>query len=127
MTPASVAELVRDGLLALLPAVALAVGIVLLSVPVTATPVVVGVVGTLLFELLLATRAETVRRHWQKSVVQIGTVGVLLAGLWFGYGTLGGRVLVVALAGLVTYLLLVFGVLVGVVPPTSEWVGRDRE
>ena len=127
MTPASVAELVRDGLLALLPAVALAVGIVLLSVPVTATPVVVGVVGTLLFELLLATRAETVRRHWQKSVVQIGAVGVLLAGLWFGYGTLGGRVLVVALAGLVTYLLLVFGVLVGVVPPTSEWVGRDRE
>ncbi|MFC5366696.1 hypothetical protein [Salinirubrum litoreum] len=115
-------ELVRDGLLALLPAVALAGCVGWLAVPVTATPVVVGVAGTLLLELVLATRADTVRRYWRTSSVQAGAVGVLLVGLWLGWQTLGGQVLVVALAGLVTYLLLVGAVLVGLVPPTSQWV-----
>ena len=117
-------ELVRDGLLALLPAVALAVCVGWFDVPVTPVPVVVGVAGTLLFELLLATRAGTVRRYWRRPAVQVGAVGVLLGGLWLGWRTLGGRVLVVALAGLLTYLTLVVGVLVGVIPPTSEWSRR---
>jgi hypothetical protein len=117
-------ELVRDGLLALLPAVALAVCVGWFAIPVTPTPLVVGVVGTLLLELLLATRAETVRRYWRVTAVQVGAVAVLFVGLWLGWQALGGRVLVVALAGLVTYLLLVGAVLVGVVPPTSEWSRR---
>jgi hypothetical protein len=116
-------ELVRDGLLALLLVVALAVCVGWFAVPVTPTPIVVGVVGTLLLELLLATRAETVRRYWQKPAVQVGAVAVLSVGLWFGWQAFGGRVLVVALAGLVAYLLLVGAVLVGIVPPTSEWAG----
>jgi hypothetical protein len=115
-------ELPRDGLLALLPAVALAVCVGWFAVPVTPTPVVVGVAGTLLLELLLATRVETVRRYWRNAVVQIGAVAGLVVVLWLGWQTLGGRVLVVALAGLVTYLLLVGAVLAGVVPPTTEWL-----
>jgi hypothetical protein len=119
-------ELHRDGLLALLLAVALAGGVGWFATPVTPTPLVVGVVGTLVLELVLATRAETVRRYWRKPVVRVGAVAVLFAGLWVGWQALGGRVLVVVLAGLVTYLLLVGAVLAGVVPPTSEWVGTDE-
>jgi hypothetical protein len=115
-------ELVRDGLLALLLAVALAVCVGWFAVPVTPTPVVVGILGTLLLELLLATRAEAVRGYWRTPVVQVGALGALLAGLWLGWQTLGGRVLVVALAGLVTYLALVGAVLVGLVPPPTQWV-----
>jgi hypothetical protein len=114
-------ELVRDGLLALPLVVGLAVIVALLGVPVTPTPVVVGVVVTLLLELLLATRAGTVRRLWRRPAVQVGGAAVLLGGLWLGWQTLGGRVLVVALVGLVTYLLLVGAVLAGLLPPTSEW------
>jgi hypothetical protein len=117
-------ELGRDALLALPPAVALTVAVGSLGVPVTPTPVVVGVVGALLLELLLAVRAETVRRYWRRPTGRVAGVVALAAALWFGWRTLGGRVLVVALAGLATYLLLVAGVLAGVVPPTSEWLRR---
>lgn len=103
----------RDGLLALVTltpilAISFATGTATrLAEPL---PAVVGVVGTLLVELLLLRFEVPVRSLWSRPPVRVGAVGAVL--LVAGMATVsGGAVVVTALAwGLLAYLALLGGV-----------------
>lgn len=104
-------------------AIVIAIGFAI-QVDVYTPYLVAAVVGTVLLELLLATRAETVRALWERPLVRplavASVVGVALVGAFVAPSV----VFAVLWGGLAGYLLLAGLVLSVGLPPISEWCGE---
>lgn len=84
-------------------------------------PFLVGVVGALALELLMARFPDMSRRLWTDVRVQALAVAVVLGG-GFGLARLAGSwVFGAVLGGLVTYFVLLALVLSGVLPGPETW------
>ena len=68
-----------------------------------------GALGTVAFELLTSLDPATVRRHWDRPVVQAGAVGLALSGVALGAWLAPPIVLSASVGALVAYLLLLAG------------------
>jgi peptidoglycan/LPS O-acetylase OafA/YrhL len=113
-----------DALAALGVALVTGVLVAVTGVPVTPRLLLTGGLATVALELLLALRADAVRRYWRSFRVRAVSAVLFVVVAAAGVAVAGGGVLVVVLGGAVAYLALLGLVALGVVPPTTEWVGR---
>lgn len=96
-----------DALLAGLVLVAAAGALVAVEASVSPIAAALGGLGTIAFELLAARDPETVRRWWDRPVVQGLSVAVALVGIAIGATVAASSALSFALGALATYLAFV--------------------
>lgn len=119
----------RDGVLA--AAVTVGVLLVARATGVDATrllrigPLLVGAVGALALELLMARFPGVSRRLWSQPCVQALAVAVVLGGGVLLAVVVGPWVFSAVLGGLATYFVLLALVLAGVVPGPETWFRHE--
>ncbi|MFU8868990.1 hypothetical protein [Natronococcus sp.] len=82
---------------------------------------VVGGLGTILFELLASRRYDLVRRYWERRDVQVVSLAAAIGIAAVGARVAPEPVLSLCCGALVTYLAFLGLVRVGVVPPPRTW------
>lgn len=115
----------RDGILALVVTACLlavaastGLGVTTLFRP---TALVVGGLGALALELVMARFPERSRTLWARRSVRVASMLLVVAGGTLLATTAGGWVLTALLGGLTTYFVLLVLVLSGVVPGPETW------
>ncbi|QFU82613.1 hypothetical protein [Natronorubrum aibiense] len=100
-----------------------AVGIAFVFVDASPSPLAValGGLGTIVFELVAARDVATVRRHWERPIVQAISVAVALLAVAVGARIAPETVLSLFCGGAVTYLVFLALVQIRIVPPPRTW------
>lgn len=111
-----------DGTLAAVVLVAIGLAIAVRDASPSLPWLALGGIGTVVLEAAMASRASAVRRCWERDGVALGSLAVALAVVLVGSVVAPTPVLSVGLGATATYLLLLALVVVGVVPPVSEWL-----
>ncbi len=99
-----------DAALAAVALVAFGLAAVLVDATLAAPFVVVGGVGTLVFELLATRGRAAVRRRWERPAVQVGALAVAVATAVVGALLAPSAVISAGVGALGTYLLVLGGV-----------------
>lgn len=110
-----------DGLLAVAVLLAVAFAIVATDASVSRAWLVLGGFGTLLLEAAMATRADAVRRYWNRRAVRLVSFAAAIAAVVAGAVVAPGPVLSAGLGAAVTYLVVLGLVVVDVLKPATEW------
>ncbi|ELY48520.1 hypothetical protein [Natronorubrum bangense] len=95
-----------DAALALLVLVAVGTAFVIVEPGISWVAASIGGLGTLGFELAAARDPDSVRRYWERPLIQRGSVILALAGIAVGAVVAPSSVLSFAFGALVTYLVV---------------------
>lgn len=102
-----------DAALALITLGAFVVALGFAGSPISITWLVLGGIGTAVFELLAARDRQLVRRHWERRPVQLVALALALGVAWIGARVAPSSVLSAGVGALVTYLLFLAVVSIG--------------
>lgn len=110
-----------DAGLTLLVLAAVGVAFVLVDASLSPLAVALGGLGTIVFELVAARDVATVRRYWERPVVQGTAVAIALFGIAVGSLIAPETVLSLFCGGAVTYLGFLALIRMRIVPPPRTW------
>ena len=101
-----------DGVLGVLSLAVFAGALLAVDASLSVPFLVLGVAGTVAFEVVAFRNSETVRSYWERPLVQLGTLvsGFAIAG--FGVVVAASSVLSAGIGALAAYLVILFAVVV---------------